>query len=143
MRYQRCPSNPRLRCYEHNHCCCPLSMRGWMETVDRWALTNRTPRSLDCGAIMGGLNIGGSEAAAVRSANICQLFRDPESVLGWILAGQNGRAPITMAICQDLKQAWRTWKHAQGAHGMVGRTYDQDRYSSDSIQPLWGKPVSG
>lgn len=113
MRYLHCPANRRLRCYENNNRGCPIEARGWMETVERWALTNRTPRSLDCSAVLGGLNIGGSEAAAVRSANICQLFHEPELVLGWVLGSQAGRVGITAEICADLKQAGRKWRQAK------------------------------
>jgi hypothetical protein len=81
-----------------------------MEAVLRWALTNRTPRSLDTSAVLGGLNIGGSEAAAVQSANIHQLFREPEAVLNWLLGSQEGRVGITADICADLKQAGRRWR---------------------------------
>jgi len=84
-----------------------------METVLRWALTNRTPRSLDCSAVLGGLNIGGSEAAAVRSADIHQLFDDPASVLEWLIEGEKGRAKITAAVCEDLKRGARRWKESR------------------------------
>lgn len=110
MKYQHCPWNRRLRCYEDNQRTCPMEMRAWIEAVDRWALTGRTPRSLDTSAVLGGVNIGGSEVVAVRAANICQLFHDPEAVLGWVVAGADGRAVITRAICDDLKQAYRKWK---------------------------------
>lgn len=129
MRYIHCPSSARLRCYEHSQATCPLKAHAWMEAVLRWALTNRTPRSLDTSAVLGGLNIGGSEAAAVRSANIHQLFRDPEAVLGWLLGSQEGRVGITADICADLKQAHHRWKEIRKAERF-------DRVREEALEPF-------
>jgi hypothetical protein len=105
----KCPWNPKVRCYEDNNRTCPMAMKAWMEVVERWALTGRTPRSLNPGAILGGLDIGSSERQAVRSANVCQLFRDPEAVLAWLDSGSVRRACLPPSVCTDLKQAGRKW----------------------------------
>lgn len=110
MKWIKCPWNPRLRCYEHNERTCPFNMGAWILAVEEWALSGRTPRSLDPGAILGSLDIGSSERQAVRSANINQLFHDPEAVLDWL---QAGIARMPMSVCQDLKQAGRKWRMAR------------------------------
>ena len=94
MKWIKCPYNPGLRCYENNERSCPFKMGKWLDAVEAWVLSGRDARSLNTSAVLGGINIGGSEVALVRLATIHQMFREPEQVIGWLILGAEEPHPI-------------------------------------------------
>ena len=74
--------------------------------MQAWALTGRTPRSVDLSAVIGGLDIGASERRAVRQSTMYQLFNDAENVLTFV----GGQVKMSRAICRDLARAKKKWR---------------------------------
>lgn len=62
-----------------------------------------------------------TENRMVQKSEMYRLFDDADSVMGWIIAGDNERAPITRAICDDLKRAYRKWREGRRTEIAVGR----------------------
>ena len=106
-RYKKCYHNHRLDCYVNR---CPVQS-AFFRRVEAWALTGRTPRSIDLSAVIGGLDIGASERRAVRQSTMYQLFNEGEHVLAFV----EGHVKMTRAICRDLARARRKWREAKNS----------------------------
>lgn len=79
-----------------------------MELVDRWALTGRSPKSIDWQAAQGGHNHSAQNGALAKKCSLSVMFKDYEAVLS-IYDGQM----LTLGICHDLHRARYLWKQAK------------------------------
>ena len=101
----KCPWSPFLYCDKHRDC--PMESRGFLNMLDAWLLTGRSPRTIDLETSGEGYRGSGLENVIVGKAEIYRLFRDPDSVIHFLT---HDRARMHKALCKDLARAIFIWR---------------------------------
>ena len=93
--------------YCDKHRDCPMENLPFLNLLDRWALTGRSPRSIDLENFGGGSRSRALEDIATGKADIYRLFRDPDAVVYFLT---HDRAQMHKALCKDLTRAIFLWR---------------------------------
>jgi hypothetical protein len=84
-----------------------MESRGFLNMLDAWLLTGRSPRTIDLETSGEGYRGSGLENVIVGKAEIYRLFRDPDSVIHFLT---HDRARMHKALCKDLARAIFIWR---------------------------------
>jgi len=116
-------SNSGFICKWHTKC--PREDDLWMERVNRWALTGRSPRSASLDPVPGSHRPDSQDGQKADQCSLSVLFRDYEAVLEWC----NNERDLTLAICEDLFRGRYIWRRLQKGiekdnRHKAGKTWD-------------------
>ena len=107
----RCPYNQKLKCWiareKTRERACPLNDRAFIEDVDVWAFTNRTPKSVvDLGIdpSYGAAKTG--DSILVEKAEMYCNFRNGTAVCEFV----TGERPMNKDICKDMIAGRKKWQ---------------------------------